>query len=136
MSRFFKLLPHTADKKLLIYGKDLEELFRNGALAICYTLKEKFPKAAPTRKRHISLEAPGQDLLFADFLEEIVRLADTYNEVYPKIQIKTLTDNTLEAELYGVEVDGFDEDIKAITYNDLFVKKEKGRWVGQVVIDV
>jgi len=135
---FFTFLPHTADKKLLIWGKDLKELFRHGALAISHVLKECFPKTKQleAQKREVRIEAPSLDLLFADFLQEVVKLADIYNEIYPKVEIKELSDDAVHAHLYGVKVERFDEDIKAVTYNDLFVKREKGRWVGQVVIDV
>ncbi|MBI3335751.1 MAG: archease [Candidatus Portnoybacteria bacterium] len=136
--KFFTLLPHTADKKLLIYGKDLKELFEHGALAISHVLKDRVPKtrAQRERKREIRVEAPALDLLFADFLQEVVKLADIHNEIYPKVEIKELSDDAVHAHLYGVAVKGFDEDIKAVTYNDLFVKEEKGKWIGQVVIDV
>lgn len=137
-NQFFTLLPHTADKKLLIYGTNLEELFRNGVLAISHILKEKFPKIkiSEAKEREVSLEAPSVDLLFADFLQEVVKLADIHNEIYPHVGIKEISDDAVHAHLYGVEVKRFDEDIKAVTYNDLFVKKEKGKWVAQIVIDV
>lgn len=136
--QFFTLLPHTADKKLLIYGTNLEELFTNGVKAICFILKERTPRAkkGEERRREISIEAPALDLLFADFLQEVVKLADIHNEIYPKVVIKELSDDAVHAHLYGAAVKGFDEDIKAVTYNDLFVKKEKEKWVAQIVIDV
>ncbi|MFC1682375.1 archease [Nanoarchaeota archaeon] len=35
------------------------------------------------------------------------------------------------AEEYEIHID-----IKAVTYNEMFVRKENGKWVAQVVLDV
>jgi len=47
-------------------------------------------------------------------------------------------DLTLEAEVVGDDASNYtmNIDVKAITYHDIFVKKEKGMWICQVVLDV
>ncbi len=44
----------------------------------------------------------------------------------------------LEAEISGEEIGErkLEIDVKAVTYNEMFVKLEKDSWVAQVVVDV
>jgi SHS2 domain-containing protein len=42
----------------------------------------------------------------------------------------------LEGEITGTPVKRFDEDIKAITYEDLDIEKIKGVWRTDLVLDV
>ena len=43
--------------------------------------------------------------------------------MYDRVVFSELSDNNLRAELFGREVDGFSEDIKAVTYHGASVSK-------------
>lgn len=132
----FKFLKHTADIKFQAFGKTLEEVFENSALAMFKSMSDDSVKGKVVKK----LEAKGHDneSLLYDFLEELLVLFDGENFILSKVKNLKIKDNKVDAEVIGDDAGNYDikNDIKAVTYNDMFVKKEKGEWVAQVVLDV
>lgn len=131
----YKLIEHPADIKIKVWGQTLKELFRNAALGMTKILKEKVPDGKATR-RQIKVEASDQSLLLADFLSQLNTLASIHREVYPKIEFKELTRTKLWAYAFGVTVDRFDEEIKAVTYHELKVEKKGGKWQAVILFDI
>jgi len=134
----FKYLEHTADIKFRAYGKNLEKVFINSALAMKNSLIKKRIKKRVEKK----IKVKGKDLesLMYNFLEEILFLLDTEFFILSKIKKIKINEKKfeLEAELVGdlVHKYEFGVDIKAITYNEMFVKREGNKWISQVVLDV
>ncbi|MEK6945828.1 MAG: archease [Nanoarchaeota archaeon] len=134
----YKFIPHTADIKFQAFGKNIEEAFSNSALAM---LSEIFDKRVKENKR-IKIKVKGQDYesLLYNFLEEFLFLLDSKRFLASKIK-KIKIDKKkfkLEAELVGDDAKhyGFTNTVKAITYNDMFVKNNSKKWIVQVVLDV
>jgi SHS2 domain-containing protein len=133
----FKFLSHTADIKFQAFGKTLKEVFENSGLALIKVFYEGKIKNSKNKK----IKVKGKDLesLMYNFLEEILFLIDAGGFLPGKIKIKISEEKkTIEAELYGDKIGNYKvrPDVKAITYNDMFVKKTKGRWISQIVLDV
>src|SRR3989344_1392152 len=130
----YKFLDHTADLKFQAYGKMLNEVFENSALAITGTLYEKKVK----QSKKLKIKAKGRDLeaLMLKFLEELLFIYETRGFILGKIKVKiSKNEKNLEADLLGEEIKGKTARhyIKAVTYNEMFVKKIKGKFVAQVV---
>ena len=136
--RKFKFLEHTADIKFQAYGKNLNEVFENSAYAMLNVLSESKIKSKIKKNIHVK----GMDLenLLYNFLEELLFLFDSENFILSKIRkIKIDKKNfKLKAEITGDKSSNYKINlgIKAVTYNEMFVKKMKDKWVSQVVIDV
>ena len=133
----FKFLPHTADIKFQAYGKNLEEVFENSASAM---ISQIFSSKVKEKKKK-KFEVSGKDLesLMYNFLEEFLYLIDAEKFIYGKVKVKISKDRkNLKAEVYGDDVKNYKTEmsIKAVTYNDMFVKKIKNQWIAQVVLDV
>jgi len=133
----FKFLKHTADIKFQSYGKTLSQAFENAVLATATAMYSKPVKKKSKEKIKIS----GKDLesLLYNFLEEILFLLDSKNFFPAKAKVKiNQKDLQLEAEFEGDNANNYNIglDVKAITYNEMFVKKIKNQWVCQVVLDV
>ncbi len=132
----FKFLEHTADIKFQSFGSTLEELFKNSALAMFSSMHDG--KIKPIIKKKIKVKGKDKESLLYNFLEELLFLFDS-EEFFPakinKIKIKKLI---LEAEIFGDNAKNYEIhlDVKAVTYNQMFVRKDKGKWVAQVVVDV
>lgn len=134
----FKFLEHTADIKFQSSGKTLEEAFENAALALQEVITKK-TKIKPKIKKTIKVSGKDYESLLYNFLEEFLFLLDAEDFILSKIIKLSITDNyNLTAEVIGDKASNykFSNDVKAITYNEMFIKKEKGRWVCQVVVDV
>lgn len=136
MAKNFEFLEHTADVKFQAWGKTIEEAFSGCALAISRTLcKEDIKK-----KKVYRIKVFGQDneSLLYNFIEELLYLVDTENFLPAKVKEIKIKDNNLVAKIIGDNSEKYEikNYIKSPTYNDMFVKKEKDKWVVQVVIDV
>jgi len=133
----FKFLEHTADIKFQAFGKNLNEAFENSALA---TAKAMYSKKV-NKKINKKIKIKGKDLpsLLYSFLEELIFLLDSSGFFLSSCKVKIDEKNfSLTAELFGDNAKnyGIGLDVKAITYNEMFVKKIKDKWVCQVVLDV
>ena len=148
----FIFLEHTADVKFQAYGKSLEECFKNSALAMFNTMYSEKVKA--TEKEIIKAEAKDIEGLLYQFLEQLLILFDSKGFFLSKVEsIKIVEEkedknkkkgkkfilnadvlgSSVEKERYAIHVD-----IKAITYNEMFVKHDNKnkKWISQVVVDV
>jgi len=132
----FKFLEHTADVKFQSFGKNLEEAFVNSALALKEVMFSGI-KIKNKIKKKIKIEAKDNEGLLYRFLEQFLYLLDAENFVFNKVKVK-ITGLNLEAELLGDLASNykFSNEVKAVTYNEMFVKKDKSRWICQVVLDV
>jgi SHS2 domain-containing protein len=137
----YKFIEHTADIEFGAYGKNLEEVFSNCAYAFVDSIcKEKI-----LEKEKKSFEVQGKDLenLLYNFLEEFLILFDSENFILSKIlniKIEELERETwkLEVKIVGDNAKNYEiiSYVKAVTYNSMFVKKEKGKWKAHVVLDI
>lgn len=138
MKRKFKFLQHTADIKFRAYGKTLEEVFSNSALALSNSI---YSGKVAERKKHI-IKVKGKDLenLLYEFLEQFLFLFDSENFLMSKIKKLKFDKRNLKikAEITGDDVKNYETSmhVKAVTYNKMFVKKIKGLLVSQVVLDI
>lgn len=138
----YKFLEHTADAKFQAFGKTIEEAFSNAA----YALAETMTKGVKIQEKVTwKIDATGKDYssLLYNFLEEFLFLLDTENFLLARITKISISEEELEAEVIGDNASNYKvtNDVKAITYNQMFVKQEtegenKGLWVCQVVVDV
>lgn len=133
----FQILPHTADIRIKAQGKDLPELFLSMAKGMMSVIKKDYQKVKPKVERKIKIgKAPDYETLLVDFLSEILRLCDTNKEVYSQVKISKPDLGGLKAKIKGDRVEGFDEDIKAVTHHDLKIKKIVKGYEAVIVFDI
>lgn len=133
----FEILPHTADLRIRAYGKTKEELFKNSLIGMSSFIKKSAIKQKPKIERTIQISSTDINNLLIDFLSEVLALGDINQEVYFDVKFEKFLDTKLKAKIYAVKVDEFDEDIKAVTYHEIDVKKNKeGLWEATVVYDI
>lgn len=133
----FVFLEHTADVKFQAFGKNVEEMFGNSALALKKTICELKIKEGEEKK----IEVKGKDFesLLYNFLEEFLYLLDAEDFLLSRIKDIKLRGFNLKAVVVGDKAHNykFTNNVKAVTYSDMFVKKdEAGNWLSQVVLDV
>ncbi|MCX6765661.1 MAG: archease [Candidatus Moranbacteria bacterium] len=146
----YKLLPHTADTRLYVESDTLAGLFEAALEGMSNIIKSSPPKAGPPLAekiknrdnkpeivKGINLTAPDTTSLLIDFLSEVLTYSQEEKAVFRKADIEKLTDTGLETNVYGKKVDGFDEDIKAVTYHEAEIKKnEKGNYETVIIFDI
>jgi len=136
----FKVLEDVAiaDIAFEIYGKNLNELFENAALAI-FEETADLDKVEEKEKKSVKLSATNIEDLLYDFLSEILFLKDKDSFLFKKSNVK-IEKHSLKAELSGEPIDRkkheLRNDIKAITLHMFKVEKTKDGYKAVVVVDV
>lgn len=135
----FEFLPHTADVKFRIYGKTLNEIFENSALAFSKILA-RGEKVNPKIKETILLEGPKDNEGFLyEFLDELIALVDIDNFITAKAKVDYNPQlKQLKAIIYGDKAKNYKEleSIKAATYAEMYIKKTPEGYEAQAVLDV
>lgn len=142
----FSIIPHTADLQVHVEGKTLESLFRNALIVMFQSIKPEAPECeyrdniliCPSlpKKHIVEINAIDKEALLVDFLSEALYLSDLHNEAYLDVEIKNFSEKHLGAQLCGVRIEGFENEIKAVTYHDLHIEKEKDMWQVNIVFDI
>jgi SHS2 domain-containing protein len=134
----FKFLEHTADVMFRAFGRDVETLYANSA----YAMFNSMYKGEVKKSKKIKIKANGEDFesLLYNFLEEFLILLDSEGFFLSKIRKMKIDTkkHKIEAEAIGDNVKNYEANlnVKAVTYNDMFVRREGKKWVSQVVLDV
>ena len=133
----FKFLEHTAHIKFQAFGKNVEEVFENSALAfkeaVCGKMKIKEEK-----EKIIKVSGRDFESLMYLFLEKILYLLEAENFLISNIKEIEIKNFKLKAKIVGDSAKNykFTDSVKAVTYNEMFIKKQKDKWISQVVLDV
>lgn len=141
MKKPYKYLPHTAEAKFAAYGKSLEEAFSNAALAM-ENIIIKTEKIQPRIKKKITIETKHLNGLLYDFLQELLILFDSEHFALKKIETLKIrqkgSDYLLTATAVGDSAQQYEilSGVKSVTYNEMEIKQEKGKWKVVVVLDV
>ncbi|MFH1787525.1 MAG: archease [archaeon] len=132
----FKFLEHTADIKFQSFGNSIEETFSNCALAMFNAMYDG--KVKSKIKSKIKVKGNDNESLLYNFLEELLFLFDSKGFFLSEIRTLEIKDNILKAEITGDNAKNYkiSIDVKAITYNDMFIKKVGNKFIAQVVLDV
>jgi SHS2 domain-containing protein len=130
----YRFLDHTAELGLEIEAGSLEELLEEAARAFA-ELVAPGGSGEPARRR-LTLAPLDEQTLLADWLNELLFLAETDGFVPQALARSEHTPAKLEAE-----VDGYLDEprplVKAATYHGLALRtSNEGNWTGRVLFDV
>jgi len=142
----------TADVAYEVYGKTIEELFENAALAVEETMVD-ITTVRPLRNFQFSI-IPGlakrggagnfqlEDLLL-DFLNELLFYKDSQGIIFCTFNIKIKKVNKkyeLIADIVGEKADPkkhkLRADVKAVTRYHLEIKRSNNQYIATVVLDI
>ncbi|MEW5907737.1 MAG: archease [Patescibacteria group bacterium] len=135
----FEILPHTADIRLKVSGKNLQDLFEQAVLGMAQILKQDISKSYfkyQISKIKIKVKADNETILLIDFLSEVLTASYEEKTVFYKVNFLKITENELDAEIFGGKIDSFDEDIKAVTYHEAKIKKINSGYETIIVFDI
>jgi SHS2 domain-containing protein len=139
----YEYLEHTADIKFQAYGKTLEEVFENAALAM-FNVIINTEKVSGETAREIFLKSPDLESLLVDWLSELLYIFEVDEIVFRKFRVEKIKEEEGEysitgqalGEKYYPESHPFETEIKAVTYNQLEIWKTADGWKAQIVVDI
>ena len=139
----FEFLEHTADIKFKAFGKTMQECFANAGKALnesmCGLESIKAKIAKP-----LELDADNAEELLHKFLEEVLFEIQVEGMLFKEFELKIgETKNgrlELKGRIIGEKIDELiheiKNDIKAVTWNEFYLKKTSEGWECQAVVDV
>jgi SHS2 domain-containing protein len=130
---------HTADVMMLIEAKKLQDLFTEGVIGMSNILKESFCIKPQKIDKKIIIRVLALDCtnLLIDFLSEVLTNSYVENLVFCRFEILEFSENKIVAELSGTHIEWFDEEIKAVTYHEAnVIKNKKGLWETSIIFDI
>lgn len=135
----FREIEHTADLGMEVQGADSAELFSAAANGL-YRLIADPSLIEPKEEIAVSASAEGWEELLHAWLCELLAQFNLKGFVGRECEIKTLDAGRVEARLKGESLDlkrhRFFTEIKGVTYHELKVWQENGRWYARVIFDV
>jgi SHS2 domain-containing protein len=132
-------IPHTADIRIRVESSSLEGLFKGALEGMCNFLwaGELHELHQKIQQEEIKINASDVTILLIDFLSEALTLILLKKVIFRDLDVRKLNSNQLECLLSGFVVQGFDDDIKAVTYHEAEVIKNKaGNWETAIVFDI
>ncbi|MCW5983184.1 MAG: archease [Bryobacteraceae bacterium] len=139
MVKVFEILEHTADIGFRAWGDAPAELFANAALA----LQSIAVEATVVNERFIyPIAAAGGDYetLLVNWLNELLYYLDGERVVMSRFQIDQISPERVSGKGWGEQRDPARHApklvVKGVTYHQLAIKEEEGRWSAQVFLDV
>jgi SHS2 domain-containing protein len=135
----FEVLDHTADIGLIVYGEDLKSLFENAGKAFFHLITDLKKVRLRTEKR-IKIRKESLERLMVDWLTELLYLHEVENLLFKEFKVESVGEEGLRAKVKG---EAFQEGVhviktgvKAVTYHQIEVRKEKEGWRAQIIFDL
>jgi len=135
MDKRYEEIAHTADLAMRAYGRDMKELFANAAYGM-FSLMADLSAIAPVVQRRVHLQAPDQEALLVDWLNELLYLHEAEGEVYCSFDIQALSPTELSATVRGEKTEEVTKVIKAATFHDLKITRTEDGYAVTITFDV
>lgn len=129
----YRFLEHTGEVELELVAESEEELLADGLAALLELVGGA--GTGPPARRELRLEPADHALLLADWLGELVLLAELEQFVAERVVALALDGLHLTATVEGRRGEP-PHLVKAVTLSGLDVRHEGARWHGHVVLDV
>ena len=129
---------HQADVGIRATAAGLSSAFEDAAIALTAIVTD--PKnVQPLECVKLECDAEDEELLLVNWLNSIIYEMATGKMLFGKFEVN-IENLTVSAKIWGEKIDPARHspavEPKAVTYNQLSVKEEKGKWTVQCVIDV
>jgi SHS2 domain-containing protein len=135
----FSILGHPSDTGLAVYGKTIEELFENAALGM-FSLITDLEQVAPKEEFKITSYGDDSESLLVACLNDFIFLHETKKVVLCRFELKTIGNNKAQFRCRGERFNPVKHNllrsIKAATFNQLKISRDKAGYSAKVVFDV
>ena len=135
----YRLLEHTSDIKVEIYGTDLAGLFTNAATCLFDLILDR-EKVGEAKAVPVSLQSTTLPELFLDWLRELLFLFSTRYLAVRRVETASIEPTRLSATVFGEEFDqerhGLKVEVKTPTYHQYRIDKTDEGFRATVVFDV
>jgi SHS2 domain-containing protein len=135
MDRRFEEIEHTADIAIRVWGGDLAELFANAAYGMACQLADP-DEVRLTVERSVELEAYDAETLLVAWLGELLYLGERDGCVFVEFDMREVAPTRLRAVARGGAAREHRGYIKAVTFNELEIRRTEAGYETVIVFDV
>ncbi len=129
---------HQADIGVRGVGRTLDEAFAEAAVALMAVICSP-QKVQPKESVRIHCEGDDMELLFVDWLNELVYEMATRRMLFGRFEV-TVAGDKLDGRAWGETADPERHEtaveVKGATYTQLKVARQDDKWIAQCVVDV
>ncbi len=122
----FEILPNGFGVRMRVRGKTVRELFRNALLGVTSYMSPGAtarPKSDAREREEISIDTVDMNALLVDFLSKVIARSDMRNAIFTGVTFKKFGENFLSGQLIGVATDRVENEIRAVSYADVDIRK-------------
>ena len=140
MKKFEFLDISTADVAAAAYGRTLNEVYANAAMALMETITDT-RKVRETKERAFEVRAHDWKSLMFNWLNDVLYASITEGVLFSKFRVD-IDERTfvMKATAWGEKTDLKKHDmrgeVKAVTYHKMEIRKDGEYWRAQVIFDV
>lgn len=135
----FEILDIAGDVGIRASGENKQELFVHAALGM-YSLITDTDELREETSIAVSVESDTLDGLLVSWLNELIFHFDTYGFLGKHIDVLEMSDNRIDAHLWGEEFDSKRHEgkllIKAATYHRLRIEQKDHLWEAEIIFDI
>ena len=128
-------IEHTAELQLELHARSEAAIVRQAILALRELLEDDGPVTGARAERSVEVEATDRGALLAEWLAELVFLAETEGLVPDEARDLVVGEDSVTATVVGRTCEPRHL-VKAVTYHDLELHRDRDGWRGNVVLDV
>lgn len=133
----YEFLEHKADVKFRAEGSTIEKMFISATDALNETIRGDI-KILEQKEKSFEVEGKDKESLLYNFLEEFLFLLDAEGFLTARVKSVSTGGGKLNCVVAGDSAENykFTNDVKAVTFSEMFVRENKKGWECQVVLDV
>jgi SHS2 domain-containing protein len=139
----YELLEHTADAYIAAYGKDLAEAFENAAVAM-FDVMTDVEKVSPEVEDSIEVSGEDEYALLYNWLEALLVKFEIEGMLYSKFEVQELGKENgvfkLKAKIWGEKFNPERHPqrvgVKAVTYHQMEIMKEREKAIVKFILDI
>lgn len=139
----YRYLEHTADIKVEAWGKTLEEAFEAAAIAFTDVFID-VNKIDKSIMREIMVEGFDLMSLLFNWIEELIHIFEVEEMVFCEFNVNIYKNPAGNYQLmaiafgetYDREKHGYKVHVKAMTYHEMEIIREKKRYIIRYVLDI
>jgi len=130
----------TADVAYEAYGRDLNELFSNAALAMFEVMVETDTVSCIVKKK-VSVRGEDLESLMFNWLNELLYFYGAENMLFSKFEVSVdIKKYELTAKICGEKINPkrheLKTEVKAATYHKMKIWNKNNMWIARVILDI
>jgi protein archease len=138
-ARFYRIIEHTADTGFEVKADTIKQVYEYAARAF-FAIMWQIHSPEQNQVEIVEVSGIDPEQLMVNFLEEFLYYYDAKGMVCTKVEIETISETRVRARAWLQEFDQERDQellsVKAVTYHQLFIGREKGNWLARIFLDI